>query len=198
MRYLIQEPNAYANAVVAIGELKSALIKEIYYFARYWKPDRHSSSIFWMSDDEVMKLKGEGLCGSSEGMYLVETCDEDADLYFYLPKTTEAYNKFYDSICCLHDSDDKLFFETIPYFVDIEFNGKNEIEFAILCNVEECGKEVYESAVKIAKEMVELLGETVCFEKISFYEGDDDGNIGYKKKHQNYFVGVKIGYELNY
>lgn len=197
MRYLIQEPNAFENAVDAIGELKRALKDEISYFARYWKPDRHSSSIFWISNNEVMELKGKGLYGSSEGMYLVETCDEDSDLYFYLPKTTEAYSKFYDSISSLHENDDTLFFETIPYFVDIWFNGKNEIEFGILCNVEELGKEVYDSAVKIAKEMVELLGQTVCFEKIAFCEGDDDGNIGYEKEHQNYFIGVSIGYDLN-
>lgn len=149
-----------------------------------------------MSDEEVKKLKGNGLYGSSEGMYLIDYTNNDKEMYFYLPKTTEAYNEFYSSIINYHENDDTIYYETIPNVIDVYFDGNNEVEIIISVNVEELGKEGYESAVKLAKEMVDLLMATVCFEKISYDEGDDNGNIGFEKEHSNYYVGVKIAYTL--
>ena len=149
-----------------------------------------------MSDEEVKELKGNGLYGSAEGMYLFDVTNEEKEIEFYLPKTTEAYLAFYNSILIYYGNDDTLYYETIPDAIDVYFDGNNEVEIFISVNVEELGKEGYESAVKLAKEMVDMLMKTVLFEKISYNEGDDYGNIGFEKKHPNYYVGVKIGYNL--
>lgn len=183
----------WKKAGEATEKFKIALKEEISYFAQYWKTERHESCILFFNDEDAKELPGV-VCGTSGGMYLVETCNEEADLYFYLPKTTEAYDKFYESIIFLHENDDTLFYETIPNIVDIWFDGKNEIELFFGCNVEDIGKEGYKSAVKLAQEIVELI--PADFEKITFTEEDDDGNTGYEKKHDNYYVGVKIGYNL--
>lgn len=196
MRCLYPDSNAYAEAARAIGNLKLALKEELKFFVNSWKPGKGANCILLMSDEEVKKLKGNGLYGSSEGMYLIDYTNNDKEMYFYLPKTTEAYNEFYSSIINYHENDDTIYYETIPNVIDVYFDGNNEVEIIISVNVEELGKEGYESAVKLAKEMVDLLMATVCFEKISYDEGDDDGNIGFEKEHSNYYVGVKIAYTL--
>ena len=197
MRCLYPDSNAYADVVRAIGNLKLALKEELKFFADCWKPGKGANSILLMSDEEVKKLKGKGLYGSEEGMYLIDYTNDEKEMYFYLPKTTEAYNEFINNIVNYHENDDTLYYETIPNVIDLYFDGRNEIEVIISVNVEELGKEGYESAVKLAKEMVEMLMATVNFEKISYNEGDDDGNVGFENKHSNYYVGVKITYNFD-
>lgn len=196
MRCLYPDSNAYAEAARAIGNLKLALKEELKFFVNSWKPGKGANCILLMSDEEVKKLKGNGLYGSSEGMYLIDYTNDEKEMYFYLPKTTEAYNEFLNSIINYHENDDTLYYETIPNVIDVYFDGNNEVEIIISVNVEELGKEGYESGSKLAKEMVDMLMATVCFEKISYDEGDDHGNIGFEKEHSNYYVGVKIAYTL--
>lgn len=197
MRCLYPDSNAYADAVRAIGNLKLALKEELKFFADCWKPGKGANTILLMSDEEVKKLKGKGLYGSEEGMYLIDYTNDEKEMYFYLPKTTEAYNEFYNNIINYHENDDTIYYETIPNVIDVYFDGCNEVEVIISVNVDELGKEGYESAVKLAKEMVEMLLATVNFEKISYNEGDDDGNVGFENKHSNYYVEVKITYNFD-
>ncbi|MCR5146580.1 MAG: hypothetical protein K6B70_04470 [Clostridia bacterium] len=197
MRCLYPDSNAYADAARAVGNLKLALKGELKFFVNSWRPGKGANRILLMSDEEVKKLKGNGLYGSSEGMYLIDYTNDDNEMYFYLPKTTEAYNEFYSSIINYYENDDTLYYETIPNIIDVFFDGCNEVEIIISVNVEEMDKSGYESAVKLAKEIVDMLMATVYFEKISYYEGNADGNVGFENEHSNYFVGVNITYNID-
>lgn len=192
MRLLNQNSNAYANAVRAVGNLKIALKEELDFLTSAWKPSKGTVYIAWLCDEDVKELTGNGLYGSEEGMYLFDITNDGKEIEFYLPKTTEAYAKFHESLVEYCDDDDTLYFETIPNIIEVCFDGNNEVEIFIAVNVEGLAKEGYESAVKIVKTMVDMLMNTVMFEKISFKEGD----IDFDKENSDHYVGVKIAYNL--
>ena len=140
MRCLFHDSNAYADAVRAVGNLKLALKEELKFFASSWKPGKGFNCILMVSDEEVKKLKGEGLYGSAKGMYLIDYTNDDKEMYFYLPKTTEAYNEFFNNIVYYHENDDTLYYEAIPDVIDVYFDGNNKVEIIISVNVDELGK----------------------------------------------------------
>jgi len=195
MRKLIQDSREtlYENAQKAVQSLAFALREELSNIAYCcWGPDKRDTCILWVTEEDLQE--GDGIYGNSTGMYLFEC---GGDMAIYLPKITEMYQEFCAATIELHENDDNLFYETVVDDIDIWYNGKGIIELVIFSNVVDLPKEVYESAKFLAEEMVKMLSGIKCFEKVEYYEGDDEGNTGFEKEHNNYFVGVKLRFNVH-
>lgn len=204
MRKAIQDKEfLYKGAKYDVENLVQTFKAEIVPMARacWCKLERCSACILWFNGDDVHNydiLEGMhgAIYGDSAGMYLCEGNGE-SEVCIKLAKSTSAYVDFYSSICDLHATDYSLYEETIPSYVDIYYRGNNTIEMAFVCNLSDLPEDSYESAKTIAKEMVEMLSGIKGFEKVEYFEGDEDDNIVLERKGINYFVGIKLCFNIN-
>jgi hypothetical protein len=190
------------KAELALAKLKNALQDEIRPFISYWKPNgKHSCYIAWLLKDAAENLdEDEGFYGTEDGLYLIETCEDEMTLCIFFPQSTGAYMKFFSAMEDLYNDNENVYYETIPGCIDVSFDGENEVELAFTMNLgdlDNCGKKGYKSAKTIAEDMVNLLSASANFEKISYYECDDENRVGYSPKLSNYYVGVKVIYTLS-
>lgn len=193
MRNLERKPyeTLYAEAEKATKVFLYQLQNELCALAMLWrerKPETQAASIMVLDADGIKKT--EGVYGSTPGLYLHV---DAGDVAIYLPKTTLAYSNFINAIVELHECDDNLYYETVPYVIDVFYDGAETIEFNLWSNIVGLPiAEAYTSAKYIAEELVQMLSGIQVYHKIEYYEGDDNGNTDLNEDPNNYFVGVKL------
>lgn len=184
----------YKAAKEAVRSFTTTLQKELEPMTFEWserRPTKYYTGIEW-SDPE--KFDFERYFGKEPGMYLI-ACDGEAHIWF--PKTSVAYDTFYDTMCKLHEEDDDFLEQSIPMDVDIGYDGNETIEFKIYIYVHDrANEEEYISAKTIAEELMEMLSDMEGFEKFTYYEGDNEGNTDPNVKHSNYYVGISSTYNM--
>lgn len=193
MRYIIQDDyeKLYNTAKDETKKFIRYTLDDISYITKLWNDDIHESVIVWLEEDEVKQQ--DGICGNSSGLYLFYSDDGEEEIGIYLAGASEEYYNFFDSIVQLHNGDNDLYYETIPNFFDVWYDGKNRITAEFICNLADMPASVYTSAKIIANEIVKMLSDLKGPYQVSFYEGDDEGYVGFEnRKTSNYYVGIKV------
>ena len=197
MRRLEREPyqTLYQEAEDAARSFVCQLQNELAALVMNWyerKPEKVSGSILLLDAEEVKEY--DGVYGNMPGLYLHLG---GGDAAIYLPKTTLEYNKYLDTIILLHESDDNLYYETLPGMFDCWYDGDETVEIDLQCNIIGLTiPEAYTSAKILAEELVQLLSGIKTFLKVEYFEGDDDGNTDLNADPNNYFVGVRLYYDI--
>ena len=197
MRRLEREPyqTLYQNAEDAAKSFVYQLQSELGGLVMNWyerKPEKASGSILMLDAEDVKNY--DGVYGNMPGLYLHLS---GGDVAIYLPKTTLAYNKYLDAIILLHESDDNLYYETIPDVCDCWYDGNETVEIDLQCNIIGLHiPEAYTSSKILAEELVQMLSDLKHFLKVEYFEGDDDGNTDLNADPSNYFVGVRLYYDI--
>ena len=192
MRKLIQEPKEVLrkNAIEATENLIQAIKKEIGSFIECWVFEKCGAFVGWINEAECTDV--ECVYGESDGMYLFLAGGKVA---VFLPKITETYLSFFESINQYYEEDDSMFLETVPDLVDIWYDGKT-ISVSLFSNLAGLKLEAYESAKKVANEVLKMLSESSCRDSFEYVELDRYGEEGFEEGcTEDYFVGIKFKFE---
>lgn len=176
----------------ALIQFKKTVKSELKPFLSYWtNGEKHLGCIVWLNEDEVKK-SNEGIYGTKEGMYLIETCPDETEICIFLPKITETYEDVYNSFIDLYENNETLYVETIPLCVDIAYDGVDKVELSFAVDIEDYDGDVYKSAKTIAEDMCTMLSKSATSDTIA-YEDEREKYGNYNAHH----IGVKICYDLS-
>ena len=190
----IQKQELQQNAKNAVKKFATELKNSLCPIANAcWKEFyKYTASVYWVDSADI----GNGIYGNSDGMYLFEGNNDDV-IGIFLPRLTGAYEDYYFDICELYEEDNNVYQETIPNFVDIYYDGKHTITAAFVCDLDGLPKCCYESAKRVATELVEMLSYMKGFKKIEYIEGGNDIYENSAEENSIRFVGVKFCFDIN-
>ena len=193
MREINKEGALYLAAKDAARNLLNTLRKELRPITYGWAVEdfgkEKNTGIAWYNPE---KYNYEDFFGTEPGLYL---CGCQSDALFWVPKTSAAFDNFYDKMIELHEEDDELLDSSIPSDIDIYFDGNSTIVLRVYAYVEDRSDEKeYFSAKIIVEELMEMLENLEGFEPAMYFEGDNEGNSDSNEEHANYYVGFVTKY----
>ena len=182
----------YETTKKDLRDFIATLQRELLPISEMWsdKQEKQFTNIIW--DDPKRYNEGEMFFyGTEAGMYLTVG---RASIWF--PKTSSSYEKFLATMREMLEDACEGFKSSIPNEVWISYDGEETIELRLNKSVK--GEEERISVKAIAEELIKMLYDYDGCQSIEYYECDDDGNIGPAEYRSNYYVGVKVRYNMWY